>query len=178
MDIINAAITDIETIFDLYHKAIEFQRTVSDKSWLGFDRGAVAAEIAEGRLWKIVEDGDTACIFSITYEDPILWGERSHESAMYIHRIVTNPSFRGRGYVRTITNWSLEHARSLDLRFVRMDTWGDNRKLIDYYRDCGFRFLGLTTAKESPSIPKHYRGIELSLFEIDLKELACETGSA
>ena len=96
---------------------------------------------------------------------------------MYIHRIVTNPEFRGRGYVRAITGWSIEHARSRGLRFVRMDTWGDNLKLIDYYRDCGFRFLGLTTAMESPSMPKHYKGIELSLFEIDLHESACETGS-
>ena len=170
MEFVPAVTSDSDTVFNLYDKAIEFQRTVFDKTWLGFDRLAVSAEIAEGRLWKIVEDGRVACIFSVAYEDPIIWGERSHESAMYIHRIVTSPEFRGRGYVRSITTWAVKHALERGLRFVRMDTWGDNQKLIDYYRDCGFRFLGLTTPAESPTMPPHYHGIDLSLFEIDLND--------
>jgi hypothetical protein len=89
---------------------------------------------------------------------------------MYIHRIVTNPEFHGRRYVPIITGWAVNHAREKDLRFVRMDTWGDNQKLIDYYQSCGFKFLGLTTPAESPTMPAHYRGIDLSLFEIDIIE--------
>ena len=168
MEIINASSNDVVVVFDLYDKAIEFQKTVFHKTWLGFDRELVDTEIAEGRLWKIVEDDRVACIFSVAYADPIIWGEHSHESAMYIHRIVTNPEFRGRGYVRAITEWAIDHANRNGLRFVRMDTWGDNQKLIDYYQSCGFKFLGLTTPEESPTMPKHYRGIDLSLFEIDL----------
>lgn len=170
MEIVNATGADIDVAFDLYDKAIEFQRTVFDKTWLGFDRKAVETEIAEDRLWKIVDEGRVACIFSVAYEDPVIWGDESHVSAMYIHRIVTNPEFRGRGYVRTITQWAIRFAGELGLRFVRMDTWGDNRKLIDYYQDCGFKFLGLTTPRECPNMPEHYRGIDLSLFEIDLQQ--------
>ena len=170
MQFINAEPADIDTIFDLYDKAIEFQKTVFDKTWQGIDRELVAKEIAENRLWKIVENGSVPCIFSVTYADPILWGERSHESAMYIHRIVTNPEFRGRGYVRSITEWARNHASENGIRFIRMDTWGDNQKLIDYYQDCGFKFIGLTTPAESPTLPAHYRGTELSLFEIDLSD--------
>ncbi len=171
MQILNATIDDVEIVFDLYDKAIEFQKTVFDKTWLGFDRELVETEISEGRLWKIVEADKVACIFSVAYSDPIIWGENSHESAMYIHRIVTNPEFRGGGYVSIITEWALEHAKRTGLRFVRMDTWGDNQKLIDYYQDCGFKFLGLTTPAESPTLPAHYRGTELSLFEIDMQNL-------
>ena len=170
MDIINASHDDIETVFDLYDKAIEFQKTVFDKTWLGFDQELAATEIDEKRLWKIIDDEQTACIFSITYADPIIWGHDSHVSAMYIHRIVTNPEFRGRAYVRKITDWALEHAKNQGLRFVRMDTWGDNQKLIDYYQACGFQFRGLTTPARSAELPKHYSAIELSLFEIDLEK--------
>jgi ribosomal protein S18 acetylase RimI-like enzyme len=170
MEIVNATPNDVEVIFDLYAKAIEFQKTVFDKTWLGFDRGLVDTEIAEGRLWKIIEDGQVACIYSVAYADPVIWGENSHESAMYIHRIVTNPEFRGRGYVRTITDWAMDHARTNGLRFVRMDTWGDNQKLIDYYQSCGFTFLGLMTPAASATLPKHYNSIDLSLFEIDLEK--------
>ncbi|MGH9821279.1 MAG: GNAT family N-acetyltransferase [Pyrinomonadaceae bacterium] len=166
----NVAAEDIETVFELYDKGIEFQKTVFDKTWLGFDAEFINKEIDERRLWKITEDRQTACIYSITYADPIIWGKNSGESAMYIHRIVTNPDFRGRAYVRAITVWAKEFARAHDLRFVRMDTWGDNQKLIDYYKDCGFTYLGMMTPELSDELPRHYVGISLSLFEIDLED--------
>jgi len=170
----NVVAEDIETVFELYDKAIAFQKTVFDKTWLGFDAEFVNREIEEYRLWKIVEDRQIACIYSVTYADPVIWGEDSHKSAMYIHRIVTNPDFRGRGYVRSITDWAKMHANENQLRYVRMDTWGDNRKLIDYYKDCGFKYLGETTPEPSDKMPKHYDGISLSLFEIDLSHEATE----
>ncbi len=171
MEILNASAGDIDTIFDLYEKAIEFQKTKFDKHWLGFDAAPVNKEIAEKRLWKIVIEGETACIFSVAYSDPMIWGEKSADDpAMYIHRIVTNPNFRGRGFVTSITKWSKEHARSKGLRYVRMDTWGDNQKLIDYYQANGFKFLGLTTPEISDALPKQYHGISLGLFEIDIGE--------
>src|SRR5215207_4415168 len=168
MEIVNATHEDLTTVLDLYDKAIAFQKTVFDKTWLGFDTEMIANEIAARRLWKIIEQDSIACIFSITYSDPVLWAESSRDRAMYIHRIVTNPDFRGRGYVRVITSWAIVHAKANQLRFVRMDTWGDNQKLIDYYQACGFNFLGLVSPPESPTLPAHYRGISLSLFEIDL----------
>lgn len=168
MEILNAAGDDFPVIFDLYDKAIEFQKAVFDKHWLGFDEDLVRREIAEERLWKIVDNDAIACIFSIAYEDPIIWGENSGRDAMYIHRIVTNPDFRGRGYVRAIVDWSRDHASETGLRFIRMDTWGDNLKLKDYYIACGFEHKGFVSPADSPTLPKHYRGIQLGLFEIDL----------
>jgi len=164
----NAVAADLDAIFDLYDKAIEFQKKVFDKHWLGFDAEMVGREIAEDRLWKITEGDDIACIYSVAYEDPIIWGEDSGKSAMYIHRIVTNPNFRGRGYAKTITEWAKEHASEKELRFVRMDTWGDNQKLKEYYEGCGFKYRGLVTPAESETLPKHYSGISLGLFEIEI----------
>ncbi|MEO8648730.1 MAG: GNAT family N-acetyltransferase [Acidobacteriota bacterium] len=169
MNIVTADPSDVEHIFQLYDKAIEFQKQVFDKHWLGFEVKLVDREIAEGRLWKILEDGLIACIFSIAYEDPFIWGEDSSESAMYIHRIVTDPKFRGRGYVKTITEWAKDHARGKGFRFIRMDTWGDNLKLLEYYKSYGFQYLGNVSPQDSDTMPEHYRGITLSLFEIDLR---------
>ena len=160
---------DRDRVFELYDEAIAFQKTVFDKHWLGFEPAMVEREIAEDRLWKIVDDGEITCIFSIAFHDPIIWGEQSGDSAIYIHRIVTGSRFHGRGYVIAITDWAMEYARTNGLRFVRMDTWGDNQKLIEYYQNCGFRFVGVMTPEESDTMPAHYRGITLSLFEIDLQ---------
>ena len=87
---------------------------------------------------------------------------------MYIHRIVTNPKFRGRGYVAKIVDWAREHAAENDLRYIRMDTWADNLKLKDYYTGCGFEWKGTVSPEDSPTMPAHYRGIHLGLFEMDL----------
>ena len=70
MEIVPAETADVEKIFELYDQAIEFQKQVFDKHWLGFDAGLVDREIAEGRLWKIMEDGKIACIYSVAYERP------------------------------------------------------------------------------------------------------------
>lgn len=160
--------SDLDLIFDLYDKAIEFQKTVFDKQWLGFDAALINREIADGRLWKIVEDGNVGCIFSVAYEDPVIWGTGSHISAMYIHRIVTNPEFRGRSYVKRIVEWAREHAAENAIRFIRMDTWADNLKLKNYYLGCGFDWRGTVSPVDSPTLPAHYRGIQLGLFEMDL----------
>ena len=169
MQIENALGQDLKTILALYDKAIEFQKTVFDKPWLGFDVEFVNREIDEGRLWKITEDGLIANIFSVAYADPMLWLEKSNDPAMYIHRIVTNPDFRGRGYVPAITEWAKEHAREKNLRFVRMDTWSDNQKLLDYYQNCSFKFVGTVEPAESDTLPAHYRDLTLALLEIDLQ---------
>ena len=49
-----------------------------------------------------------------------------------------------------------------------MDTWADNEKLKEYYVKCGFNYLGITATLKSESLPKHYTGIRLSLFEIEI----------
>lgn len=166
MHIVNCTSEDFKTVFELYDQAIEYQKTKFDKYWLGFDVALVNKEIEEKRLWKIVVDNQIACIFSVTYSDPLIWKEKDGESALYIHRIVTNPLFRGRGFVTIIVEWAKEFGRNNGKKFIRMDTWGDNQKLIDYYTACGFIFLGLTTPTKTKDLPKHYEGISLSLFEM------------
>lgn len=159
---------DFNEIVRLYDLAIEFQKTKFDKSWLPFDRKMINREIAEKRHWKILIEDKIACIYSITFEDPLIWKEKGFDPAIYIHRIVTNPEFRGRRFVPKITEWARGFARSTGKKFVRMDTWGDNQKLIDYYTGCGFEFLGTVTPTKTDEMPKHYEGITLGLFEIQI----------
>ena len=110
MKFLNSDREDFEVIFRLYDAAIEFQKTVFDKSWLPFDREMISKEIAEKRHWKILIDGKIACIFSVTFSDVFIWKEKNTDAAIYIHRIVTNPEFRGRKFVPVITDWAIDYA--------------------------------------------------------------------
>ena len=77
MKFLNSAIEDFDEIFRLYDLAIEFQKTKFDKSWMPFDREMIEREIEEKRHWKILIDEKIACIFSITFDDPLIWKEKS-----------------------------------------------------------------------------------------------------
>lgn len=169
MQIINSTIQDIGTIYNLYDAAVAFQKTKFNRHWHGFDRQLIEKEINENRQFKIVVNDIIVCIFAVTFNDAIIWGDLDKSPSIYIHRIVTHPSFHGNGYVKNIVDWAIGYAHKNGKEFVRMDTWGDNQKLIGYYTNCGFTFVGLTGVLSGDDMPKHYQGIQLSLFEIAIK---------
>nr|WP_233167130.1 GNAT family N-acetyltransferase [Pedobacter sp. ASV2] len=114
-------------------------------------------------------DGQVASIFCISFSDPHIWLERNKDPAIYLHRIVTNPSFRGRGFVKIIVEWVTQYARKNDKRFIRMDTGSGNEKLNSYYISCGFKYLGITHLDNTDTLPDHYKVGSSSLFEIDIE---------
>lgn len=166
--ILQSLTTDLNTIFSLYDDAVAYQKTKFKKHWLPFDREMVKKEIEEARQWKIMEGDDVACVYAIAYEDPFIWAEKNADPAIYIHRIVSHSAFRGGGYVKKIIEWAKIHAKENNKKFIRMDTWGDNEALINYYVQCGFHFLGTITPQATEYLPKHYSSIFLSLFEIEV----------
>ncbi|MGO4904773.1 GNAT family N-acetyltransferase [Flavobacterium sp. W20_MBD1_R3] len=160
---------DIDKIFEFYDLAIAYQKTKFHKQWQGFERSLVTKEIAENRQWKVLINGEIGCIFAITFEDESIWKEKNVDQAVYFHRIVTHPKFRGQHFVEKIIKWGMLFAKEKKLDFLRMDTWGDNESLIEYYQKCGFNFLGVITP-EYKGLPKHYDGITLSLFQIEIQK--------
>lgn len=62
MTILPSTITDLDTIFSLYDKAIAFQKAVSEQHWLPFERTLVEKEIDEKRQWKIMDGDKILCL--------------------------------------------------------------------------------------------------------------------
>lgn len=168
MNIINSEIEDLAAIMALYDDAIAHQKAVSNLVWKGFDQNMVIDEINENRQWKILIDNQIACVFMTAYNDPAIWNEKDKDSAIYLHRIVTNPHFRGKGFVKIITDWAIDYAQKHDIDFVRLDTWQDNEKLHAIYRNAGFVYQGIKQITPDSDLPKHYWGTKLGLFEIRL----------
>jgi ribosomal protein S18 acetylase RimI-like enzyme len=169
LEIVNSTAEDIDTIFEFYDLAIAHQKKVFNKHWQGFSLALVEKEIADNRQYKILIGGKVASIFAVTFNDPQIWEERDQDPAIYIHRIVTHPAYRGHGFVTTITNWAKAYAKDNHLKYVRLDTWADNDKLLAYYTGCGFSHVGSIKIASDSGLPKHYEGISLNLFEIEVK---------
>lgn len=165
IEVKNSQTKDIDVIFDFYDMAIAHQKKVFNKHWQGFSWEMVQTEIEESRQYKILVDGKVACVFAVTFTDPLIWGDRDHDS-IYIHRIVTHPDFRGYSFVKEIIKWAKKYTAEKEIKYIRMDTWSDNEKLLEYYTSCGFEYVGVVHLQKSEGLPKHYEGISLSLFEI------------
>lgn len=169
MEIVNSSAGDIDFIFQLFDAAIEYQSRKGYNLWPRFERKLIETEIQEKRHWKIVEDNEIVCAFSVLYSDPLIWEGRDHEPSVYLHRIVINPEFKGKQIMLLIREWAVQHATQNSKKFVRMDTWGNNETLRNYYISCGFNYIGQQHLKEIKGLPPHYGGSELSLFEIEIK---------
>lgn len=166
IQIINTVTGDLEFIFRLFDSAINYQKMNGYNLWPTFSRGLIESEIAGNRHWKIVEDGKILCVFSVMYNDPVIWGERDKEPSVYLHRIAVNPQHKGKGMMKLIRAWALDHARKTGKTFVRMDTWGNNETLRDYYISCGFDYIGQQQLHFAEGQPGHYGGSLLSLFQL------------
>jgi|SRR6476620_6256588 len=164
----NSTVKDFDKIVELYDAAIAYQKTKFKRNWQRFDDELIMKEIKEKRQWKIVMDGEVACIFATTLSDPHIWKEKNNDPSVYIHRIVTNPLFRGNHFMKHIIEWARIYCRENDLENIRMDTWGDNESLVSYYQQCGFELLGIVTPEQTGELPKHYSCISLALLEIKL----------
>ncbi|WHF52865.1 GNAT family N-acetyltransferase [Chryseobacterium gotjawalense] len=169
MIITNSVLDDIPEIFRLYKFATDYQKiTFPGNVWPEFDKDFIATEVMENRQFKIMIDGKIACIWAITYNDAQIWEESENNDAIYLHRIATNPDFRGNNFVQTIAEWSKEFAKKQNKKFVRMDTCGQNDRLINHYKNSGFQFLGMKKLKDSSELQEHYQNADVCYFEIKL----------
>src|SRR5690606_5517905 len=169
MVISNCTIQDIDEIFRLYKIASDYQKAKKEVTiWPDFERSLVEKEIREKRQWKITIDGEVACVWAITFSDEQIWEKSDGDAAVYIHRIATNSDFRGNSFVTKIVDWSKEYAKQNAMDFVRLDTTGNNTRLIEHYKKSGFDFLGIVELSDSNGLPGHYSNAPVCLFEIKI----------
>ena len=168
MHIQNSIITDVPQILALYEYARNYQSTKGAVAWPQFDNTIIENEIIENCQWKLMINNDIACIWATTFTDPQIWEERNYDPSVYIHRIATHPNYKGQNLVNEIIEWAKKYATLHSKNYIRLDTVGNNIGLINYYKKCGFAFLGLFTLKTTKGLPAHYQQGPVSLFEIKL----------
>ncbi len=165
MKIENSELADVPKIFDLYRLATSYMRSKNQVHWPEFPKELIQNEIAENRQWKLLIDDEIACIWATTLNDELIWGAKSNEPSLYIHRIATNPEFRGRSLVKKLVDWANEFGKTKGLTYLRMDTVGLNKGLINHYEKLGFEFLGAKKLQDTNGLPEHYQRGEVCFFQ-------------
>ena len=171
MEIKNCTIGDTNEILSLYEAARQLQTQRKMVVWPSFEKYFIENEIIEKRQWKIVIDNIMVCNWAVTFEDKEIWGQKDKNDGIYIHRICNHPSSRGKRYIDTIVEWSCKYATLVGKQYIRLDTLGNNTKLIEHYTSAGFEFLGMVKLTDTSNLPVHYQDeTNCCLFEIDLKK--------
>jgi ribosomal protein S18 acetylase RimI-like enzyme len=169
-EIYNCVMDDCKEILSLYEAARNLQIKKEMVVWPFFEKSFIEKEINELRQWKLVADNKIACNWAITFEDKQIWEQKDKGDSIYIHRIATHPLFRGNRYIEKITQWAKEYTMQKGKQFVRLDTLGNNSRLIEHYTSAGFQFLGMFTLKDTSTLPEHYQQEpNCCLFEIDTR---------
>jgi ribosomal protein S18 acetylase RimI-like enzyme len=159
---------DLTKILWLFEQAMDLQGKNGYKVWEGIDKIALEKDIDVGLQYKIVRNNDILCIFSIQHNDPFIWRDRDRNDAIYLHRIVVNPNFKGQKQFQKVLNWSKQFAQRNNLKFIRMDTWAENQKIIEYYKSYGFQFVENYKTGNTEELPIQNRNLNVALLEIRL----------
>jgi GNAT superfamily N-acetyltransferase len=172
MEITQSSSDDIGQILSLYDAATALQASKNMTQWPKIDRSIIEGEISEGRQWKMVHLGQIVCVWVVAFEDPQIWGERSNQPSVFIHRIANHPEFRGRGFVGKIVDWAKSFYSGGSIQFIRLDTVGYNEGLIQVYTSHGFTLLDPVELEDTTGLPSHYDDGKVYLFEIELNRLS------
>jgi len=153
----------------LFDEAIAYQKKNRYPVWPGYDKNVLMNDIDNNLQFKLVSNHEIAYVFSICYTDKIIWREKDKDNAVYLHRMVVNPKFKGQKQFGKILEWTNSHSRSKNLRFIRMDTWADNPSIIGYYQSFGFDIVGYFRTPDSDELPIQQRNNEIVLLELELR---------
>lgn len=167
-NILNTSKEDLPFIYSLYEEAIAYIKKNNYVGWTTYDKDFIKNDIENNLQFKIVQDDHILCLFSICFSDKLIWRKKEKGNAVYLHRIVVNPIFKGHKQFDKVLHWVYEFATKTGLKYIRMDTWADNPNIISYYKSFGFRHIEDYTTPNTPKLPKQHRNLKVALLELEV----------
>lgn len=169
--IIPANPDDLDLVLKLFEEAIRYQKENNYIGWQSMDRKFIEEDVKHGQLYKVLSNDDTLGIFCICFNDQLIWRNKEKGDAIYLHRIVLNREYPDSKMFATVLEWAVKQARNQNLKYVRMDTWAANTKLIGYYQKYGFQFIENYTTEDSTDLPIQHRNLNVALLELEVSQI-------
>jgi len=105
------------------------------------DAARIAAEVAAGQFLIADVDGDAAGVIRFQLEDRLFWPDLpSPNESAFVHRLAVRRRYKGQGVSDALLAWSVDRARALGKRHLRLDCDESRPKLRTLYERFGFRF--------------------------------------
>jgi GNAT superfamily N-acetyltransferase len=109
-------------------------------AWVELDAACIAAEVDAGQFFIADVDGDAAGVIRFQLEDLLFWPDLPQSESAFVHRLAVRRRYRGQGVSDALLEWSIERARTLGKRHLRLDCDESRPKLRALYERIGFCF--------------------------------------
>jgi len=111
----------------------------------------IGMHIAQGNVFiaRLSED-QAVGVFRFEWCDAQFWGPDS-DSGGYIHSFAIRPSAHGCGIGAAMIEWAKGYVRAHGRKYLRLDCWGANKRLCEYYSELGFTYRGTVYDDDGPN---------------------------
>lgn len=151
MNLIQAKNDEGKKALDLLKEAAEWLKEQGSSQWsdvlTGEDKHGLAEAVKRGEVFFFYNNekelvGMVAAWKKPTEWDQQLWGDfRPNKKAVYIHRVIIRPFYRGKNYGEALLTALKNQFRTQGLE-LRLDCLASNKNLINFYKTNGFKQVG------------------------------------
>lgn len=170
-----AIIEDIDQIENSYTELLTYeQEHGTNSNWiLGVypTRNVAEKAFEEDTLYVLEENGKICASMILNQNQPeeyagMDWMYKADpKEVLVLHTLCIPPSAAGRGYGSQMVKYTLDFAKKMGMKAVRLDTWVGNKPAASLYTKMGFRPVGVTHVMLNGLIPS-----ELVLFEFNFSD--------
>jgi len=99
-----------------------------------------------------LENQQTIGGFILVERDDVLWKGHSQEGVFYVHKLVIDHDFRGRGLVPPLVDQIVAYARAHRRHTLRLDNYHDRPYLNSLYGGLGFDLVDVKVMPDGTAI--------------------------
>ena len=99
----------------------------------------IRAEVRAGMFVVAEIDGQIAGAIRFQLEDRLFWPDLDGRDSAFVHRLAVRRAFAGQGISSALLAWTVNRARGLGKRYLRLDCDADRPRLRVLYERFGFR---------------------------------------
>jgi GNAT superfamily N-acetyltransferase len=107
----------------------------------------MAQQIARGDVYLAHIDGDAIGTFRFDWTDVDLWRD-DPDGGGYVHSFAIRQCAHGHRVGAAMIEWAKQHVREHGKKFLRLDCWGGNEPLREYYTRLGFTLINLVPEED------------------------------
>lgn len=142
MNIRQANEKDIPEIEALYKKRVLYndahgmhQWDLEDVTWISLSKSYCMND------FYILEDPEIKACCCIVDVDPVYWPHKAQGESLYLHKIITDPDARKRGYGDLLVSYFKQKGQAEGYPDVRLDVRAHKDKLRTFYERNGFQLV-------------------------------------
>jgi ribosomal protein S18 acetylase RimI-like enzyme len=139
IEVLQAQPADFEDVMVILEEASQWLLSKGINQWPAgaFPKTYVANSIERGEFYLARRSGQAAGTIKLQWSDKMIWGDQP-EDAGYVHHLAIRRAFAGYQLGQQLLQWAEVRVAAAGKQYLRLDCWGENVKLKQYYEHAGY----------------------------------------